>query len=409
MGNRHIVIIGGGAAGIFAAIRCKEMAPLMQVTVLERSRHLLSKVRISGGGRCNVTHACFDPLLLSESYPRGGRALRGPFTQFQPKDMIAWLEAHGVEVKAEPDGRMFPKTDSSDTIVRCFLGEAKKLGVAIRTQTGVLGIQKPNSDEEPFKLLLAGDEILSCQRLLIATGSNPQMYPLIEGLGHTIVNPVPSLFTLNIKDERLEGLAGVSVQDAEISIEGSKYRQRGPVLVTHWGLSGPATIKLSAWGARIFNENDYHVGVRVNWLPDLKREQAVEQLQKLKKEFPKRSIGNENLFTLPKRLWRKLIIAAGIDEKLPMAQMSNAHMRKLEEQLLSASFKVEGKSTYKEEFVTAGGVELKEINFKRMESKVCPRLHFAGEVLDVDGITGGFNFQNAWTGATLAAAAMTER
>jgi predicted Rossmann fold flavoprotein len=402
MNKPRIVVIGGGAAGFFGAIACAEAHPGAEVVILEKTRQLLTKVRISGGGRCNVTHSCFVPQQLTKHYPRGHKALQGPFTRFQPTDTIEWFKKRGVALKTEPDGRMFPTSNCSETIIACLQQEAKKGGVDIRLQTEVVEIKK----DKHFCLRLNSGEELTCDQILLATGSNAKVHELLKTLGHRIIPPVPSLFTFNIADERLEGLAGISVPKVHLHLLDTPLKETGPLLITHWGLSGPAVLKLSAWGARLLHERQYEATLSINWLPDLTQQQVVEML---KKQAPQRTVIGENCFQLPKNLWRKLVLAAGIGEDLLFAHLSKKQMHALQEQLLQGRFAVRGKSTHKEEFVTAGGVDLDEINFQTMESRVCPGLHFAGEVLDIDGITGGFNFQNAWTTSWLAAQSMNKK
>lgn len=398
--KKKIVVIGGGAAGFFGAIACARAHPACSVILIEKMRQVLAKVRVSGGGRCNVTHACFDPAELVRAYPRGCKALLGPFTRWQPRDTIAWFKACGVELKTEADGRMFPISNSSETIIQCLLQEAEKAGVILRRETEVLSI------ERGFTLHLKDEESLHADALLLATGSSKKGYEWAEHLGHTIVPPVPSLFTFNIKDERLEDLSGLSVPHVHLTIEGTNLKQEGPLLVTHWGLSGPAILKLSAWGARILHDLHYEAVLRVNWVPDHKPEEIKAQLQEMRTSRGKKQLWNEPLYGLPKNLWKKLLAAAAVKEDRLFAQLSNAELQALTLQLTAARFAISGKSTNKEEFVTCGGVALNEVNFQTMESKLCPGLYFAGEILDIDGITGGYNFQNAWTTAWIAGNSM---
>jgi predicted Rossmann fold flavoprotein len=401
----NIIVIGGGAAGFFGAI-CAATHPHTQVTLLEAGSTPLTKVRISGGGRCNVTHHCFDPSQLVRSYPRGGKELRGAFTRFQPKDTIAWFESRGVRLKTEEDGRMFPITDSSETIVNCLMEEAKKTGVQLRTNVIVKSVKKERSG---FEITLKTGEKLSCDRLLIATGSNPLGYRFARELGHTIESLAPSLFTFNIKDPRLQDLAGVSVENAYIRLldnQKTLLEQTGPLLITHWGMSGPAVLKLSAWGARILYENRYKMSVKLNWIPPYNPETLQQHFLEFKANNPKRKVYSYSPLSLPKRLWQKLVDYAGIAPQIPWAELSKKSLEKLVTELTQGEYKIQGKGVFKEEFVTCGGVKLKEVDFKTMESKICPNLYFAGEVLDIDGITGGFNFQSAWTTSCLAGNAM---
>jgi len=398
----RVAVIGGGAAGFFAAITCAEaLGGRGEVTLLEATPHLLAKVKVSGGGRCNVTHACFEPAELIKRYPRGGRELLGAFHRFQPRDTIAWFAARGVATKTEEDGRMFPVTDDSTTIADCLLGAARRAGVDIRVQTAVRAVERTAVG---LKLTLGAGEPLLCDRLILATGGNKSSGGLaIAGsLGHTIVPPVPSLFTFNIKDPRLADISGVSVEHVEVALPGTKLRTDGPLLVTHWGLSGPAILKLSAWGAREFADRGYRAEVAVNWVPGAKREAVLAQLTHLRQAEARKQVGTFSPVPLPQRLWEKLVAAAGLPATTPWAHVTNAALQSLVAQLVDARFAVDGKSTFKDEFVTCGGVKLSEIDFKTMESRLCPGLHFAGEVLDIDGVTGGFNFQNAWTTGYLA-------
>jgi predicted Rossmann fold flavoprotein len=398
----RVAVIGGGAAGFFAAITCAEaLGGRGEVTLLEATPHLLAKVKVSGGGRCNVTHACFEPAELIKRYPRGGRELLGAFHRFQPRDTIAWFAARGVATKTEEDGRMFPVTDDSATIADCLLGAARRAGVDIRVQTAVRAVERTALG---LKLTLGAGEPLLCDRLILATGGNKSSggLAIAESFGHTIVPPVPSLFTFNIKDPRLADISGVSVEHAEVTLPGTKLRTDGPVLVTHWGLSGPAILKLSAWGARDFAERGYRAEVAVNWVPGAKREAILARLTQLRQAEARKQIGTFSPLPLPQRLWEKLVAAAGIAATTPWAHVTNAALQALVAQLVDARFAVDGKSTFKDEFVTCGGVKLSELDFKTMESRLCPGLHFAGEVLDIDGVTGGFNFQNAWTTGYLA-------
>lgn len=364
MKNKKLIVIGGGAAGIFGAITAKELQPDLSVIVLEKTSHLLNKVRVSGGGRCNTTHACFDPRQLVTFYPRGGKALLGPFHKFQPRDTIAWFEARGVELKVEEDGRMFPITDSSQTIIDCLLHEAEHLGVEIRTKQSVEAIKK----EACFKLLI-GTEWVECDYLLLTTGSSPLGYRFVKELGHTIADPVPSLFTFNVPTSPLLEIAGVSVEKASISLPGTAFVQTGPLLMTHWGFSGPAALKLSAWGARYLHDQKYHVDLKIDWLPDTA--QPLEILKQLRNKSPQQTLASLNPFAFPKNLWKKLMEMGKIDPKKRMAELSNETLQELAHLLKGNQFKVEGKTTYKEEFVTCGGVHLDEVDFRTMESRIC--------------------------------------
>lgn len=413
MSATRVVVVGGGAAGYFAAITCAETNPAAQVTLYEATAHPLAKVRISGGGRCNVTHACFDPRELVKRYPRGGRELLGAFHRWSPRDTIAWYAARGVELKTEADGRMFPITDDSATIVACLEKAAAEAGVVVRTQLGVRKVEGrgAGSTAAPlFHMVLTDDTTVTCDRLLIATGGSRASAGLTIAahLGHAIEPPVPSLFTFHIDDRRLEGLSGVSLEQVVTSVPGTKLSESGPLLVTHWGLSGPAVLKLSAWGARELAARNYEFTLRVNFVPAHTRETLLPTLTALRTEHPRKQMGTWNPFGLPQRLWERLLVTLSLDTAKPWAEVSNGALNRLAETLTAADFAVVGKSMNKEEFVTCGGVRLREIDFKTMESKLCRGLHFAGEVLDIDGITGGFNFQAAWTTGRLAGLAMGE-
>lgn len=403
MGTTHkqltIAVIGGGAAGFFGAIACAERYPEHRILLIEKTRQVLSKVRISGGGRCNVTHACFDPAVLIKNYPRGHKELRGPFSRFQPKDTIEWFEKRGVKLKTEEDGRMFPITDQSETIIECLLNEAHRSGVELLLEHGIQNITKETSE---FTLGLTDGGTIACDRLLIATGSAPKIYPLLEKLGHKVVPLVPSLFTFNIPDSPFLDLSGVSVSSARVRLPKWNLEQTGPLLFTHWGLSGPAILKLSAWGAREMYEANYRAEVEINWVADHSSTEIQEIFLKQKRLSAGRQIGNDPLFFLPKQLWKKLLFLSEFPDDLRWSTLSHKQMQQLIKQLSSTCLKIAGKTTYKQEFVTCGGVALEEVDFKAMESKRCPGLFFAGEVLNIDGVTGGFNFQNAWTTSWIA-------
>ncbi len=402
MDKYEIIIIGGGAAGFFTAINAAEMSPNSKILILERGKEVLTKVRISGGGRCNVTHAEFIPSELVKSYPRGKKELRGPFHSFMTGDTISWFEKRGIELKIEEDGRMFPVSDSSETIINCFLSEVARLKIQLKKNHSVQNLEREN---DLWKISTnQGD--FSADKVLIATGSNPKVWSLLERLGHTIEPAVPSLFTFNIVDQRIKDLPGIATP-AEIGIIGEKLIGEGPLLITHWGMSGPAILKLSAWGARELHALNYKFSIRVNWLPGYSFEDILDQLKELKFEHAKQQTFKYSQFELPKRLWQSLVKASGIEADTIWADLNKKQLQNLAEQLTQSTFKVDGKSTFKEEFVTAGGIDLKEVNFKTFESKRHQNLYFAGEVLNIDAITGGFNFQNAWTGGFLAAKAMT--
>lgn len=408
MKQADVIIIGGGAAGFFTAINAAENNPKLKIIILERGKEVLTKVKVSGGGRCNVTHAEFLPKELTQNYPRGEKELLGPFHSFMTGDTIEWFEKRGVALKIEADGRMFPVSDSSQTIIDCFLSEVKRLNVEILLNQSVKEIQK---EENRFTINTTTDTF-SAEKIVVATGSNPKIWKLLEDLGHTIVPAVPSLFTFNIKDSRIIDLPGLST-DASVKVLDEKGKMilesNGPLLITHWGMSGPAILKLSAWGARMLEPFNYHFNIEVNWLNTLSEEEVFDALKNLKTSQGKQMIFKNAQFELPKRLWQSLVKAAGIMETLTWADATRENLQNLAHQLTAGVFEVAGKSTFKEEFVTAGGVDLKEVNFKTFESRKIDGLYLAGEVLNIDAITGGFNFQNAWTGSYLAAQAITNK
>jgi len=402
----QIAVVGGGAAGFFGAIAAAEAHPHARVTLLEASRKPLAKVRISGGGRCNVTHACFDPALLVQYYPRGGKALRGAFSRFQPRHTIDWFAKHGVKLKTEADGRMFPVTDDSATVVDCLMQTARQCGIEIYTGTAIAAVTRLDTG---FELELKSGGRLHSDRLLLATGSNPQGYQLAKALGHEVEPPVPSLFTFNIPDPHLRELAGVAVEpvQAKLLIPNSKpLEQSGALLVTHWGLSGPAVLKLSAWAARALYEHQYQATLQVNWLPQHNPDQLRQELLQAKAEQPRRAIASNCPFPLPRRLWQYLTTSVDIAAEERWADLSKKTLNQLIQELTQNRYSIQGKGVFKEEFVTCGGIRLKDVDFKTMESRCCPRLYFAGEILDIDGVTGGFNFQSAWTTAWIAGQAI---
>ena len=434
--NSRVIIVGGGAAGFFAAIACAEarraaghvVAP-GDVTIYEATAHPLAKVRVSGGGRCNVTHACFEPRELVKRYPRGGRELLGAFHRWQPRDTVEWFAAHGVELKTEEDGRMFPVTDDSATIVECLQRAARDAGVELITKgvrkaeaigrgaVRLTALAEPGqADRAPadganaasFWVTLTDGTGVRCERLLLATGGNRASagFTIAEALGHTIEPLVPSLFTFHIDDSRLIGLSGVSVENVTTAVRGSKLRESGPVLITHWGLSGPAILKLSAWGARELAAKNYEFDLVVNFTPPHTRDSLARELAGVREKNPRKQIVTWSPLPMPQRLWERLVTSAGIAATTPWTSIGNTALNTLAAQITGAEFKVVGKSLFKEEFVTCGGVRLSEVDFHAMESRVCPGLHFAGEILDIDGVTGGFNFQSAWTTGRLAGLAM---
>jgi len=403
----NVIIIGGGAAGFFAAINLAENNPNLKISILERSSEVLTKVKVSGGGRCNLTHAEFSPKELTQYYPRGEKELLGPFHTFMTGDTMAWFEKRGIPLKIEEDGRMFPESNSSQTIIDYFVNEADKLGVEVLKNHSVKNIQKEN---ETWKIETEKGSFIS-DKLVITTGSNAKIWSLIKNLGHTIIPPVPSLFTFNIKDTRIKDLPGIASQ-ASVKVVSEKnnikLETQGALLITHWGLSGPAVLKLSAWGARELEKVKYQFKIKVNWVLDFSTEDAFESLKELKDRNSKQTLFKYAQLEVPKRLWQSLLTASEIEESQKWAETTNKQLQELANQLTQSIFQVTGKSTFKEEFVTAGGVDLKEINFKRFESKLYKNLFFAGEVLNIDAITGGFNFQNAWTGGYIVAKSISE-
>jgi len=390
-----VVIVGAGAAGLFAALQAKNSFPEARVAILEKTAVPLAKVRVSGGGRCNVTHACFDPKLLSTHYPRGGKELIGPFHRFQPLDTIEWFQQRGVELKTEADGRMFPVSDSSSTIIDCLLGEAERLGVELQLRKRIHSIAHTHSF-----LIDLEDKQLECKALILCTGSSKEGYLFAEKLGHTLSPPVPSLFTFTVPHFALADLSGISVNPVSIYLEDSSFTQTGALLLTHFGFSGPAILKLSAFGARYLHEKEYRFPLSIQWVLE-SEEILFQKLLEQKALYPDKSLSTQNPFKLAKNLWKMFVeLTCPLEKK--MKDLSHKDLRSLAHKLYKDSYYVEGKTTHKEEFVTCGGIPLSEVNFKTMESKKCPGLFFAGEILDVDGITGGFNFQNAWTSGYLA-------
>ncbi len=392
-----VAVIGGGAAGYFAAITAAKQFPRSEIIVFEATRQPLYKVGISGGGRCNVTHHCFDVERLLTGYPRGFKELIGPFQRFQPRDTVQWFESRGVRLKAEEDGRMFPVTDDSATIINCLQRTATSEKIELRLHARVTGISK--IEEGGFQLTFKEGHSEVFDRVILATGSSPAGYEMAASLGHTIIPPVPSLFTFKIKDPRLTGLSGISFLDVELVLEVGEHplEQRGPLLVTHWGLSGPAVLKLSAWGARLLHGTRYQATLRVNFLPDDKHEAIEENLRRYREAHPKRAVAAHPLYDIPKRYWERTTAACGVPEELTWSHVTREQSLALIEQLTNARFAITGKGEFKDEFVTAGGVRLKEVDFRTMESRICKGLFFAGEILDIDGITGGYNFQAAWS------------
>jgi predicted Rossmann fold flavoprotein len=397
-----LIVIGGGAAGFYGAIQLKQAMPRAKVIIVEKSPKLLSKVRISGGGRCNVTHHSFDRYELSEHYPRGAKPLKELFRVHQAKDVVDWFGLNGVRLKAEDDGRMFPVTDSSETIIECFMNEALNHKINIELGWNVVGIREENGC---MKVLSQAGGVLLGKKVLIAMGGSPSAtaYEWIKDLGHTIAPLIPSLFTFNDSEKKFSDLMGVAVENGLVRIGGSKLIGTGPVLITHWGLSGPGVIKLSAWAAEYLHERKYQFQALISWIGAVTEEETRAYLLKYKSERGKQKVISNPLFSLPQRLWSRLCELSEIDEKKIWSELPNKNINKLLEFLIRCPFNIKGKTTFKEEFVTCGGVNLQEVNLQTMESKIIPGVYFAGEVLNIDGETGGFNFQAAWTTSYVAA------
>ncbi len=406
----RIVVVGGGAAGYFAAITAAEKNRRARILLLESARQPLYKLRISGGGRCNVTHHCFEPDELLKGYPRGHKELIGPFQLFQPRNTVQWFETRGVRLKTEEDGRMFPTTDDAETVARCLEQAAERAGVEVRLHTRVMGIRRLHGDGEPprFEVQVKDDAAASGDAVLLATGSSPSGYEIARSLGHSIVAPMPSLFTFRIKDARLAGLSGIAFHDTylRLNVGGANFAFRGPLLITHWGVSGPAVLKLSAFAARHMFMARYQAEMTVDFLPNLDAERIGVNLHGYREQHPTRAVLANPLFEVPKRYWERLVAAAGIESDRTWAHLTKPQTLELVNQLKTAAFPVTGKGEFKDEFVTAGGIKSKEVDFRTMQSRICPGLYFAGEILDIDGITGGYNFQAAWTTGWLAGTAV---
>ncbi len=408
--SKSLIVIGGGAAGFFGAVNAARLNPGLSVTILEKSREVLSKVRISGGGRCNVTHHCFDNEILSKAYPRGGKALRWAFEQFDAEDTVNWFTDRGIELKTEEDGRMFPVSDDSATVIRCLKEEAQKFNVTIRTKTKAQSIIL--TDDGRYEIELRKSNPLSADYVLIATGgfNRRSAYSWLEQLGHSIREPVPSLFTFNFREKIFSELTGISVPKASIAITGSEFEYTGPLLITHWGFSGPSVLKTSSWAARYLHGKEYRFDIQVNWVHPTARKEVQSALKKLREDNARKLVKKQDWFSgIPGRLWEKLLNLTSISPETRWAELSNQDIHQLTQQLTNGTYTIQGKTTYKDEFVTSGGIPLEEVNFGTMESKKCPGLYFAGEVLDIDGITGGYNFQSAWTTGWIAANAVSRR
>ncbi|MBC7826764.1 MAG: NAD(P)/FAD-dependent oxidoreductase [Chitinophagaceae bacterium] len=405
--KKHLIVVGGGAAGFFCAVNAARLNPSLRVTLLEKSNKLLSKVKISGGGRCNVTHACFEIADMMKKYPRGTHFLKKTFHQFFTTDTIRWFEERGVSLKTEPDGRMFPVTDTSQTIIDCLMREVNINHVQILMNAEVKAFKQ---EDGRFRVGLSDLRLLDSDYICIACGGYHKslMFEWIRVSGHTIEEPVPSLFTFNIPNHPLTRLMGISVADAQVKICGSKLSERGPILITHWGLSGPAVLRLSAWGARELAVSGWQFAIAINWLPGLSEINLKEKFQELRIETASQKIINKNAFDLPQRLWQFLCQQTGIAENMRWGDLPSGIQNLLIRNLLHYELQVNGKTTFKEEFVTAGGIHLNEIDANTMQSKIVPGLFFAGEIMNVDGITGGFNFQHAWTTGWIAANAIAQ-
>ena len=402
MKKKRLIVIGGGAAGFFCAVNTARLNPGLDVIILEKSNKLLSKVKVSGGGRCNVTHACYSIADMIKKYPRGASFLKKAFHHFFTNDTIAWFKERGVALKTEADGRMFPVTDNSQTIIDCLIKEANKHSVDIRLNKEVKGF---TTDTNKWNLVMKDDTVLQADFICIASGGFPKLlqYKWLEKAEHPVEEPVPSLFTFNMPGNTVTALMGISVEKVTVKIVGSKLSEEGPLLITHWGMSGPAVLKLSAWGARELALRNYEFSILVNWIPDFNENSLREKIQKLRFDLASQKIVNRNSFALPNRLWEYLLTQSGIDVNLRWADLPVREQNKLIKNLCANEYAVKGKTTFKEEFVTAGGIQLNEIDFNTMQSKKHPGLFFAGEVINVDGITGGYNFQNAWTTGWIAA------
>ncbi len=403
----NVVVIGGGAAGFFAAVRAAELVPEARVLLLERTDKLLAKVRISGGGRCNATHACFEPAKLAKHYPRGGRFLRKPFQRFGSRETIAWFAERGVSLKTEPDGRMFPTSNDSQTIIDCLRSAAQRAGVEVRCGASVRDV---SAKDKGFGLTLADGTEVDAERVIVTTGGHPKAdgYAWLAALGHTIVSPVPSLFTFNMPAESIRDLMGVVASPARVRIVGTDLESTGPLLITHWGMSGPAVLKLSAWGARAIHGMAYTFTAQVNWLGGANENNVRERLIDQADDIARKQAVNADPFGLPKRLWAFLLDKANIPADRPWGELPHHDRNRMIDILTNDRYAVQGKTTFKEEFVTAGGIALVEVDPATMESRLRPGLYFAGEVLDIDGVTGGFNFQAAWTTGYLAGSAAVQ-
>lgn len=400
-------MIGGGAAGFFCAVNAAEQCLDLEVILIEKTGKLLSKVRISGGGRCNVTHACFSIFEMIKKYPRGEKFLKQAFHYFFTTDTIEWFQKRNVKLKTESDGRMFPESNSSETIIQCLLQQANKYRVEILMNREIINVKKimVENDREIFRLVAKDGEVFEADFVCIACGGfhKAEQYGWLGKLGHSFENPVPSLFTFNVPKNPISVLMGISVENVHVKINGTKFYQQGPLLITHWGFSGPAILKLSAFAAIELARMNYDFSITINWLADYHENSVLEKLRNIRNEFASKKMINKNPFNLPQRLWEYHLQECGINPEIRWADLPATQQNQLAKQLCSQQFFVKGKTTFKEEFVTAGGIKLNEVDANTMESKIVPQLFFAGEILNVDGITGGFNFQHAWTSGWIAA------
>lgn len=399
---KKLIVAGGGAAGIFCAVNAARLSPGLKVIVFEKSNRLLSKVAISGGGRCNLTHHCFSVAELIKFYPRGSKFLKKAFGYFNPSDTIEWFESRGLPVKAEKDGRMFPVTDQSGDVIRCLLNEADKYQVEIRFNRAITGLS-PSDSKLRVQLSDGSDELADF--VCYAVGGQPKIHTIewLQLMNHRVIPPIPSLFTFNIPNTSMGKLMGISVQEVSIKITGTSFSQRGPLLFTHWGISGPAVLKLSAWAARELHAMNYEFTVQVNWIPDFHEQSCAELFLSRRTAHPLRKLMNDCPFQLPFRFWAWLLDQSDISDEIRWTDLTVKHRNLLARNCCSSQLRVKGKTTFKEEFVTAGGIDLADIDAHTMESKHIPHLYFAGEVMDIDGVTGGFNFQHAWTSGFLVA------
>ena len=408
MNRKRVIIIGGGAAGFFCAINAARINPVLEVIIIEKTTKLLSKVKVSGGGRCNVTHSCFSIAEMIKKYPRGNSFLKKAFHHFFTTDTIAWFKERGVELKTESDGRMFPITDSSQTIIDCLMKEVNHYGVEILMNKEVKSLSQLNGQ---WQLIFANGTSLIADYVCVASGGYPKssQFEWLQKIGHTIENPVPSLFTFNMPGNDITELMGITVENVSVKINGTKLSEQGSLLITHWGMSGPAILKLSAWGAKELAVKNYEFGVTINWLSSFNEQTLKDKFQQIRFDIASQKIVNRNPFLLPQRLWQYLLQQSGIHEDMRWADLPAKEQNKLIKNLCAQEFSVKGKTTFKEEFVTAGGIALNEVDYNTMQSKIANNLFFAGEVLDIDGVTGGFNFQNAWTTGFITAKAIAEK